>query len=43
MYLEAIDAKLLISNLFLVAYKLFLYKILIKVAIEAHEKDRSVA
>ena len=40
---EDINAKKLISNLFLVAYKLFLYKILIKPAIEAHKEDGSIA
>ena len=40
---ETIHAKQLISNLFLVAYKLFLYKILIKAAIEAHRDDGSIA
>ena len=43
MYLETIDAKQLISNLFLVAYKLFLYKNRIKATIEAHKDDGSVA
>ena len=40
---EYVNAKQLISNLFLVAYKLFLYKILIKAAIKAHEDDGSIA
>ena len=39
---ETIDAKKLISILFLVAYKLFLYKILIKAAIEAQKKDEFI-
>ena len=43
MYYETIDPKQLISNLFLVAYKLFLYKILIKAATEAHKDDGSAA
>lgn len=40
---EPFSAKQLISNLFLVAYKLFLYKILINDGIEAHRNDGSVA
>lgn len=42
-YHETIHAKQLISNLFLVAYKLFLYKILIKAATEAHRNDGLIA
>ena len=42
-YHETIHAKQLISNLFLVAYKLFLYKNRIKAATEAHEDDGSIA
>jgi hypothetical protein len=42
-YHETIDAKLLISNLFLVAYKLFLYKNRIKAATEAHKHSGSIA
>ncbi len=42
-YHETIEVKLLISNLFLVAYKLFLYKNRIKVATEAHKHSRSIA
>ena len=38
-----IDAKLLISNQLSVAYKLYLYKILIKDAIEAHRDYGSIA
>ena len=41
-YHETIHAKLLISNQLSVAYKLFLYKILIKAAIEAHRDDGSI-
>jgi len=40
---EPVNAKRLISNLFLVAYKPFLYKKIIKAAIEAHRNDGSVA
>ena len=40
---ESIIAKQLISNLFLVAYKLFLYKNRIKAATKAHKDDESVA
>ena len=40
---KPVNAKMLISNLFLVAYKMFLYKILIKAAIEAHKHDGTVA
>ena len=40
---ETIDAKQLISNKLSVAYKLFLYKNLIKAAIKAHEDDGSAA
>jgi hypothetical protein len=43
MYLKIIELKYLISNLYLVAYKLFLYKILINIGIEAHRNDGSVA
>lgn len=43
MNLETIDVKQLISNLFLVAYKLFLYKILIKAATKAHMTIGSIA
>lgn len=42
-YHETIHAKQLISNLFLVAYKLFLYKNRIKDAIKAHWTIGSVA
>ena len=40
---DDIIAKQLISNLFLVAYKLFLYKIRIKYGLEAHKDDGSIA
>ena len=40
---EPIIVKKLISNLFLVAYKLFLYKNLIKATIKAHRNDGSIA
>ena len=43
MYHETIYEKQLISNLFLVAYKLFLYKNRIKAATKAHEDDGSIA
>jgi len=42
-YLKTIYAKLLISNQLSVAYKLFLYKILVKTATEAHRNDGSAA
>ena len=42
-YHETIHAKQLISNLFLVAYKLFLYKNRIKAATEAHKHSGSIA
>ena len=40
---EPIIAKKFISNLFLVVYKLFSYKILIKTATQTHKHDGSVA
>ena len=40
---EPVIAKQLISNLFLVAYKLFLYKNRIKAAREAHKHSGSIA
>ena len=40
---ETIDAKQLISNQLSVAYKLFLYKILIKAATKAHSNNGLVA